>query len=141
LAAALAEHLVPGDIVLLKGEIGVGKTTFVRAAARALGVEGPVTSPTFTVGQRYEGRVPVGHIDAYRLSGVDDEELGMLLEIAGDETITFIEWPESVGEQMPAHALVVELRHAGGDRRDVVLTPVREGLVRSLSEPGAVPGG
>src|SRR6185312_2184811 len=74
IAAELAAELRPGDVVLLSGDLGSGKTTFVRGAARALGVSGPVTSPTFTIGQRYEGRVPVSHLDLYRLGGLDAEE-------------------------------------------------------------------
>jgi tRNA threonylcarbamoyladenosine biosynthesis protein TsaE len=117
----------------LRGEIGVGKTTFVRAAARALGVEDPVTSPTFTVGQRYSGRVPVGHIDAYRLSGVDDEELGMLLEVA-EGAVTFIEWPEALEDALPEHTLAVHLDHLGGDRRRVRLHANRPGLDSPITQ-------
>ena len=127
IAARLAELLRAGDIVLLRGEVGVGKTTFVRAAARALGVEGPVTSPTFTVAQRYAGRVPVGHIDAYRMSGADDEELGMLLEVS-EGAITFIEWPDRLEEGLPPAALVIDLEHRGGDRRRIGLRALRPDL-------------
>jgi tRNA threonylcarbamoyladenosine biosynthesis protein TsaE len=127
----IADLLQADDIVLLRGEIGAGKTTFVRAAARALGVVGPVTSPTFTVAQRYAGRVPVGHIDAYRLGGVDDEELGMLLEVA-DGAVTFIEWPEALEGEFPEHTLAIHLEHLGGDRRGVSLRGNRPGLDSAL---------
>lgn len=123
----MAALLIPGDIVLLRGEIGAGKTTFVRGAARALGVVEPVTSPTYTVAQRYQGRIPVGHIDAYRLSGVDDEELGMLMEVA-EGAVTFIEWPEALEGALPEHTLVVYLEHLGDDRRGVSLRADRPGL-------------
>ena len=66
--AELAATLAPGDVVLIEGELGAGKTTFVRGACRELGVTDPVTSPTFTIGQRYAGRVPVSHLDLYRLA-------------------------------------------------------------------------
>ncbi|MDH3725840.1 MAG: tRNA (adenosine(37)-N6)-threonylcarbamoyltransferase complex ATPase subunit type 1 TsaE [Thermoleophilia bacterium] len=131
LARAVAALLRADDIVVLRGEIGVGKTTFVRAAARALGVVDRVTSPTFTVAQRYEGRLPVGHIDAYRLSGVDDEELGMLLEVA-EGAVTFIEWPDALDGVLPEHTLAVRLDHLGGDRRRVSLRGNRPGLDLAL---------
>jgi len=76
IAAGLAAGLVPGDVVTVSGELGTGKTTFVRGACRALGVGGHVTSPTYTVGQLYEGRVPVSHLDLYRFEGMSDEEWG-----------------------------------------------------------------
>ena len=74
LAADLAAALPPGDVVLVEGELGAGKTTFVRGACRALGVDAPVTSPTFTIGQRYPGRVPVAHLDLYRVADLADED-------------------------------------------------------------------
>ena len=80
LGAGLAALLEPGDVVVLRGDLGAGKTTLVRAAARALGVEGPVTSPTFAIANTYQGRVPVAHLDAWRLGDPDDEELGLALE-------------------------------------------------------------
>jgi tRNA threonylcarbamoyladenosine biosynthesis protein TsaE len=140
LARAVAPLLRADDIVLLRGEIGVGKTTFVRAAARALGVVEPVTSPTFTVAQRYQGRLPVGHIDAYRLGGVDDEELGMLLEVA-DGAVTFIEWPEALEGALPEHTLDVHLDHLGEDRRRVRLRGNRAGLdlpLRRISDDARI---
>ncbi|HWI71970.1 MAG TPA: tRNA (adenosine(37)-N6)-threonylcarbamoyltransferase complex ATPase subunit type 1 TsaE, partial [Baekduia sp.] len=76
--AALAATLKPGDVVLLEGEMGAGKTTFVRGAARALGFEGPVTSPTFTIGRCYEGAVPIVHLDLHRLVGLEDEDPALL---------------------------------------------------------------
>lgn len=116
IGAALAGIVTPGDVVLLRGEVGAGKTTLVRAVARALGIEGPVTSPTFTLAQRYAGRLDVLHIDAYRLSGADDEELGLLLDGAADG-VTFIEWPEALAAGLPEAAVTVDLEHLGGHRR------------------------
>ena len=83
--------------MLIAGDLGAGKTTFVRGAARALGVDEPVTSPTFTIGQRYEGRVPVSHLDLYRLAesgGLDVEEPGLLDDYLTQDSIAFVEWPE-----------------------------------------------
>jgi tRNA threonylcarbamoyladenosine biosynthesis protein TsaE len=110
-----------GDLVTLRGELGTGKTTLVRGAARALGVTEHVTSPTFTVAQRYLGRVAVAHLDAYRLGAVDDEELGLALEVATD-AVAFVEWPDALAAAFDDVAVAVTLRHAGGDRRLLTLT-------------------
>jgi tRNA threonylcarbamoyladenosine biosynthesis protein TsaE len=120
--AALAAVLAPGDVVLVSGELGAGKTTFVRGAARALGVTEPVTSPTFVVGHLYEApRGRVAHLDLYRLGGLDDEDPGLLDPYFGPDVVTFVEWPERAGldallGERPI-ARRVALAHAGGDRR------------------------
>src|SRR5438034_11189935 len=93
LAARLARALAPGDVVTVSGDLGAGKTTFVRGAARALGVAGPVSSPTFTIGHRYDAPVPVAHLDLYRIAGLDPEEWGDL-EPYFEGTIAFVEWPD-----------------------------------------------
>jgi tRNA threonylcarbamoyladenosine biosynthesis protein TsaE len=127
LAAVLAATLRPGDVVLVAGELGAGKTTFVRGACRALGVRGPVTSPTFTIGRRYDdGSVPVSHLDLYRLAGLDDEDPALLADYIGAERVAFVEWPEiaepelvrAPGVRVAARVL---LEHRGGDRRRVVV--------------------
>src|SRR5918993_5140477 len=93
--AALAAALRPGDVVLVSGELGAGKTTFVRGALRALGVTEAVTSPTFVVGLLYEGATgPIAHLDLYRLAGLADEDPGLLDPYFGPDTVTFVEWPE-----------------------------------------------
>ena len=91
--ARLAASLRPGDVVLVAGELGTGKTTLIRGAARALGVKGPITSPTFTIGHRYEGDVPVSHLDLYRLSDLDAEDPGLLDDYLTPDAIALIEWP------------------------------------------------
>ena len=119
LAAELASRLRPGDVVLVSGDLGAGKTTFVRGAARALGVEEPVTSPTFTIGHRYAGRTPVSHLDLYRLGGLGGEEPGLLDDYLTADAISFVEWPEVAGPELGEIALTVRLAHAGDDRREV----------------------
>jgi tRNA threonylcarbamoyladenosine biosynthesis protein TsaE len=124
MGAELAARLGPGDVVLIAGELGAGKTTFVRGAARALGVDGPVTSPTFTIGQRYPatGRVAsVSHVDLYRLGSLEQEDPDLLADYLGVDTITFIEWPEIAEPAITAVGSLrrVRLAHAGNDLRTV----------------------
>ena len=118
LAARLAERLSPGDVVTISGELGAGKTTFVRGAARALGVSGPVSSPTFTIGHRYEAPTPVAHLDLYRIAGLDPEEWGDL-EPYFDGTVAFVEWPEHGGNWLPEARAVVTLGHVDESHRSV----------------------
>ncbi len=123
-AADLAAELRPGDVVLLHGDLGSGKTTFVRGAARALGVTGPVTSPTFTIGQRYEGDVPVSHLDLHRLAGdtgLTAEDPGLLDDYLTPNAIAFVEWPEPAHGVIEDPAAIVELAHAGGDEREITI--------------------
>jgi tRNA threonylcarbamoyladenosine biosynthesis protein TsaE len=117
-AARLAARLELGDVVTVSGELGSGKTTFVRGACRALGVDAPVTSPTFTIGHRYEGRVDVSHLDLFRFSGVSSAEWGDL-EPYFENAIVFVEWPEAGAEALPEARVAVRLEHAGGDRRAI----------------------
>ena len=118
IAADLAAKLEPGDVVTVSGDLGSGKTTFVRGAARALGVTGPVNSPTFTIGHRYEAAVPVAHLDLYRIDGLDAEEWGDL-EPYFDGTIAFVEWPEHGGEWLPPVRARVTLEHVDESHRRV----------------------
>jgi tRNA threonylcarbamoyladenosine biosynthesis protein TsaE len=122
LAARLAAALEPGDVVLIAGELGAGKTTFVRGACRALGVSGRVTSPTFTIGQRYEGRVPVSHLDLYRLGDLALEDPALLADYLSRERVAFVEWPEvadgALGVPVAAR---VRLEHRGGDARELTI--------------------
>jgi tRNA threonylcarbamoyladenosine biosynthesis protein TsaE len=118
----LAAALAPGDVVLVAGELGAGKTTFVRGAARALGVTGRVTSPTFTIGQRYPGRVPVAHIDLFRIDSLEAEDPDLLVEYLRPDTVAFVEWPsrgETTIAALQRIAARVTIEHAGGDRRAV----------------------
>lgn len=121
LGAELAASLHPGDVVLIEGELGAGKTTLVRGAARALGVTGPVTSPTFTIGQRYPAPVAIAHIDLYRVAKLADEDPDLLADYLGEDTIAFVEWPqgEAILAGLARIAARVRLEHRGGDRRRV----------------------
>ena len=112
LGAELAARLRPGDLVLVSGELGSGKTTFVRGACRALGVEGPVTSPTFTIGHVYPGPLEVAHLDLYRLSEIDPS---IFEDYLTPERIAFVEWPAAL--EGATHRVTLE--HAGGDNRTV----------------------
>ena len=124
LAARVAGELRPGTSSRSPASSAPGKTTFVRGACRSLGVTAPVTSPTFTIGHRYEGDVRVSHLDLYRFAGLSHAEWGDL-EPYFDDAVAFVEWPEAGAGVLPAARVRVEMRHAGQDRRairiDVVL--------------------
>ena len=112
-------QLRAGDVVAVSGELGSGKTTFVRGACRALGVIGPVTSPTYTIGHRYDAPVPVSHLDLYRFEGMSDADWGAL-EPYFDDAIVFVEWPEAAGASLPAPRLRVRFHHVDETRRLIV---------------------
>jgi tRNA threonylcarbamoyladenosine biosynthesis protein TsaE len=115
----LAADLGPGDVVLVSGELGTGKTTLIRGACRALGVTEPVTSPTFTIGHSYSGRVPVSHLDLYRLAELDQEDPALLEDYVTPEAIAFIEWPSVAEPWLERVTRRIEIRHAGGDEREI----------------------
>ena len=100
------------------GELGSGKTTFVRGACRALGVEDPVTSPTFTIGQLHSGRVEVAHVDLYRLGSLAGEDPALLDDYLTPERIAFVEWPDAARPLVERPAARVKLSHLGGDRSE-----------------------
>ena len=119
LAANLARSLEPGAVVLLEGELGAGKTTFVRGLAIGLGApEDEVSSPTFTLVQEYRGRMPFLHADLYRLSGADADDLG--LEELGQDGVVAIEWAAKLVRK-PAGAVEVLIEDLGGDRRRITI--------------------
>jgi tRNA threonylcarbamoyladenosine biosynthesis protein TsaE len=101
--------------------MGAWKTTFIRGAARALGFDGRVTSPTFTLGRRYDGRVPIAHLDLHRLAGLDDEDPAFLDDYLTPDAIAFVEWPEVAAPELERIAARVRLEHAGGDRRTIAV--------------------
>jgi tRNA threonylcarbamoyladenosine biosynthesis protein TsaE len=118
--ARIAAELRSGDVVTVSGELGTGKTTLVRGACHALGVEGPITSPTFTIGHRYRGRVDVSHLDLYRFAGVSEAEWGDL-EPYFDGAVCFVEWPEAGEGVLPPARFAVSLEHAGDGHRRIEL--------------------
>jgi tRNA threonylcarbamoyladenosine biosynthesis protein TsaE len=124
IAAELAGRLRPGDIVLVSGDLGSGKTTFVRGACRALGVTSAVTSPSFTIARRYDGAVAISHLDLYRLGDLGEEDPALLADELADDRVAFVEWPEvgaPVGLEPERVAARVRLEHRGGDRRLVTV--------------------
>jgi tRNA threonylcarbamoyladenosine biosynthesis protein TsaE len=119
-AAELAGRLRPGDVVLVSGDLGTGKTTFVRGACRALGVTAAVTSPTFTIARRYDAAVPISHLDLYRLGDLGAEDPALLADELAADRIAFVEWPEvgaPAGLDPERVVARVRLEHRGGDRR------------------------
>jgi tRNA threonylcarbamoyladenosine biosynthesis protein TsaE len=124
LGAGLASELRAGDVVLVEGDLGAGKTTFVRGACRALGVSGVVSSPTFTIGQRYTAPVPISHLDLYRIAALGEEDPELLADYLGPDRIAFIEWPRGEQPEIAAFGRIVarvRLEHAGRDRRRVAI--------------------
>jgi len=119
--AELAAELNDGDVVLVRGELGAGKTTLVRGAARALGVSDPVTSPSFSIGHRYRAgeTLTVSHLDLYRLAGLEQEDPDLLADYLGAGRIAFVEWPPDAERDLAGARLRVSLSHQGEDRRRI----------------------
>jgi tRNA threonylcarbamoyladenosine biosynthesis protein TsaE len=108
--------------VLVSGDLGAGKTTLIRGACRALGVTAQVTSPTFTIGHTYDGRVPVSHLDLYRLADLGQEDPALLEDYLTPEAVAFIEWPSAAEPRIERVTRRVEIRHAGGDDREIEIS-------------------
>jgi tRNA threonylcarbamoyladenosine biosynthesis protein TsaE len=138
IAARIAAVLRPGDVVTVSGELGSGKTTFVRGACRALGVTDRVTSPTFTVGHRFEGDPDVSHLDLYRFQGVSAAEWGDL-EPYFEDAICFVEWPEAAAGWLPVPRVAVRLRHDDPTHRLLTVESEEKSLLKpffSHAHPG-----
>jgi tRNA threonylcarbamoyladenosine biosynthesis protein TsaE len=122
--ARVAAGLAPGDVVHVIGDLGSGKTTFVRGACGALGVTVAVTSPTFALAHRYPARpgLAVSHLDLYRLGGLALEDPELLDDYLGPASIAFVEWPDAdAASELGRPRLTVVLTHLGGERRRIEL--------------------
>jgi tRNA threonylcarbamoyladenosine biosynthesis protein TsaE len=120
LGAALGSVLRPGDVVVLAGDLGAGKTTFAQGVARALGVVDRVTSPTFTIVHEHDGRVPLAHVDVYRLQSLGElYDLGFE-EIVDDHRVTLVEWGDMVARALPTDRLTVRLELVADDEERFV---------------------
>ena len=131
IAARLARCLDQGDLVAVSGELGSGKTTFVRGACRELGVTEPITSPTFTIGHRYRGRVDISHLDLFRFDGISAAEWGDF-EPYFDDAVVFVEWPEAGRGALPRERVSVQLEHLGDDRRRIEVASNEKALLEGL---------
>ena len=132
LGAALARLVGVGDVVAVRGELGAGKTALIRGACRELGVSGRVTSPTFTIGHRYEGRVEVAHLDLYRFASISAAEwadIEPLLEAA----VAFVEWPDVGQGFLPEPVLDLTLQHVSANERSIEITSSRSALLEALT--------
>jgi tRNA threonylcarbamoyladenosine biosynthesis protein TsaE len=131
--AAIASCLEPGAVVVLSGDLGSGKTTLAQGIAAALGVTEPVVSPTFAIVREYEGRVPVAHVDVYRLDRIQElHDLG-LEEIFDGRRIVLVEWGELVAPVLPGDRVVVRLQHDDDDDDARVIEVTADGSASSSS--------
>lgn len=131
-AAGLADLLRSGDVVFLKGPLGAGKTFFIKAAAKRLGISDPVTSPSFTMGQTYPGTTTVHHLDLYRLPSVSGEDLIDFEPFFSDDAVTFIEWPEVAEPYLDQPALIIEIEHMDRHSRRITVLCRTPELIDSL---------
>lgn len=133
LAAAVASLLKPGDVVFLTGQLGTGKTFFIRAAARELGVSGQVTSPSFTMGQTYSGRTRVHHLDLYRLHEFGPEDAVDFEPFFEDDAITFVEWPERAAAYFDKPVVDIRIDHVDVNTRSLTFRASKD-LTKTLEK-------
>ena len=133
IAAGLASALRPGDLVTVAGDLGAGKTTFVRGACRELGVEEPVTSPTYTIGHRYRGRISVSHLDLYRFAGSLSEDDWGDLEDYFENALVFVEWPERAQDYLGVARASVRLQLLESERRLIGVETTEKSLEIAVS--------
>ncbi|MFT4416898.1 tRNA (adenosine(37)-N6)-threonylcarbamoyltransferase complex ATPase subunit type 1 TsaE [Fredinandcohnia humi] len=120
----LAERLQPGDVLTLEGDLGAGKTTFTKGLAKGLGITRTVNSPTFTIIKEYQGRLPLYHMDVYRLEN-SEEDLGFD-EYFDGEGVTVVEWAHLIKEQLPKNRLIISIKHIGDTMRKITVQPLGE---------------
>jgi tRNA threonylcarbamoyladenosine biosynthesis protein TsaE len=133
IGARLAAELRAGDLVTVAGELGTGKTTFVRGAARALGATAPVTSPTYTIGNRYAAKPDISHLDLYRFETMSEDDWGDL-EAYFENAVVFVEWPERAGRYLHDPRAAVRLRLLGPEHRLIEVEAAQKSLEIALSE-------
>ncbi|NLA37726.1 MAG: tRNA (adenosine(37)-N6)-threonylcarbamoyltransferase complex ATPase subunit type 1 TsaE [Actinobacteria bacterium] len=115
LAAAISQLVTPGDLILLSGDLGAGKTTFTKGFGAALGVSEPITSPTFTLVREYQGRLKLYHLDVYRIEQIEEAlDLG-LAELLDEGAVTLIEWAQNIANELPADHLEISIELGDGD--------------------------
>lgn len=132
LAMKLADLVEPQHTITLEGDLGAGKTTFTQSFAKGLGVKRTVNSPTFTIMKQYEGRIPLNHLDVYRLAD-SDEDLGWE-EIFYGNAVTVVEWAHLIEEDLPEERLAIEITRIDETKRKFVLKPIGEKYVRLCEE-------
>ncbi|ARK28629.1 tRNA threonylcarbamoyladenosine biosynthesis protein TsaE [Halalkalibacter krulwichiae] len=121
LAMRLAQLVQPGDVITLEGDLGAGKTSFTKGFAKGLGVKRVVNSPTFTIIKEYKGRIPLYHMDVYRMED-ESEDLG-LDEYFYGEGVSVVEWPSMISSQLPEDRLMISLFHTGEQSRTIEIQP------------------
>lgn len=132
LAMRLAELVELQYTITLEGDLGAGKTTFTQSFAKGLGVKRTVNSPTFTIMKQYVGRIPLNHLDVYRLED-SDEDLGWE-EIFYGDAVTVVEWAHLIQEDLPEERLAIEIIRIDETKRKFVLKPIGEKYVRLCKE-------
>ncbi|MER2156151.1 MAG: tRNA (adenosine(37)-N6)-threonylcarbamoyltransferase complex ATPase subunit type 1 TsaE [Solibacillus sp.] len=132
LAMRLAELVEQQYTITLEGDLGAGKTTFTQSFAKGLGVKRTVNSPTFTIMKQYIGRIPLNHLDVYRLED-SDEDLGWE-EIFYGDAVTVVEWAHLIHEDLPEERLAIEITRIDETKRKFVLKPIGEKYVRLCEE-------
>jgi tRNA threonylcarbamoyladenosine biosynthesis protein TsaE len=120
LGAALAGVLRPGDVVVLEGDLGAGKTTFAQGVGRALGVDEPMVSPTFTIVREYDGAVPIAHVDVYRLDTLGElHDLGFE-DVLDGRRVTLVEWGDVVAQALPRDRVAVRIERGATDDERII---------------------
>lgn len=132
LAMRLANLLKPGDNIMFEGDLGAGKTTFIQALAKGLGISRTVNSPTFTIMKQYEGRLPLNHLDVYRLED-SGEDLGWD-EIFYGDAVTVVEWAHLIDEYLPDERLEIDIHRLGENKRKLVFRPIGKRYERLCEE-------
>ncbi len=121
-AENLAKYLTPGDVITLNGDLGAGKTTFTKGIAKGLGVERTVNSPTYTIVKEYKGRLPLYHMDVYRLEN-QEEDIGFD-EYFNGEGVSVVEWSKFIDEFLPEERLEIEINKVSEEHRELQLKPI-----------------